>query len=234
MNEQINLNTDLLIEADGASPLPLSPGGGCFSGEMEVHFSGIEDVLAREIQNAGAVFGVVAWLTNERLLDELAAKEVASIIVQKEDFLRPESLDKHPTKERLRSKYGAVKGGWRFDKLPAPIHGMSCALDATIEGVRCAGVYDDYVRVHHKFAVFARHIRGGGDYDQCDAYEPYAVATGSYNWTNNANRSRENLVLIHNPDVAECYFKEWAQICAISESLDWEWEYIEPQWRIGT
>jgi len=67
-----------------------------------------------------------------------------------------------------------------------------------------------------------------------DRVEPYAVATGSYNWTETANRSRENIVIIHDGGIAARYMTEWANMCAISEPLDWNAEYVAPEWRIGT
>ena len=65
-------------------------------------------------------------------------------------------------------------------------------------------------------------------------YVPYAVWTGSFNLTETAEKSLENALLIKNPKIVEAYYKEYGQICAMSEPLNWESNWIEPQWRIGT
>jgi hypothetical protein len=63
---------------------------------------------------------------------------------------------------------------------------------------------------------------------------PRGVWTGSFNPTANGTRSRENAVLIEGVSIAAAYLKEWFQVYAISEPLDWESEWSEPQYRIGT
>jgi len=60
------------------------------------------------------------------------------------------------------------------------------------------------------------------------------VWTGSYNISKTAAKSLENVVIIHDKMVAEMYFNEWSQITALSEPLDWESEWCDPEWRIGT
>lgn len=41
-------------------------------------------------------------------------------------------------------------------------------------------------------------------------------------------------VKLENPVIAQAYYHEWEQIVAASEPLDWDSEYVKPQWRIGT
>ncbi len=36
------------------------------------------------------------------------------------------------------------------------------------------------------------------------------------------------------PEIMAAYAREWFQVYAISEPLDWESEWCEPQYRIGT
>jgi phosphatidylserine/phosphatidylglycerophosphate/cardiolipin synthase-like enzyme len=61
-----------------------------------------------------------------------------------------------------------------------------------------------------------------------------AVWTGSFNLTFNAQQSLENAVLLREPALVEAYFHEFGQIMAISEQLDWESDWVEPEHRIGT
>ena len=238
---EINLNKDALINIDyrldangkRVEALPLG-GAPVKSGSVEVLFDGIEDRILREIEKADAVFGVVAWLTNQALLRALRAKK-SSFVVQKEDFLRPCKGEPawHST---LRTLYSGRSGMSRFE---TPAHNLTTSGGDEIERTRCAGLAggrrdSGIPRIHHKFAVFARaEPRRMGRGEFCH-YEPYTVVTGSFNWTQNANRSRENLVIIHDPEISEGYWEEWARVIAISEPLNWEHSWIEPEWRIGT
>jgi len=77
--------------------------------------------------------------------------------------------------------------------------------------------------MHHKFAVFCS-----------SGFSPFAVATGSFNWTFNSAKSLENLVVVRDGAVAGAYLQEWSQIFALSEPLNWQSEWVKPQWRIGT
>ena len=46
---------------------------------------------------------------------------------------------------------------------------------------------------------------------------PFAVWTGSFNFSANANSHLENAVLIHNERIAEAYFNEFSQIYSLSQ-----------------
>lgn len=65
---------------------------------VTVFFDDLESALINEIGNATAVFGCVAWLTNENILKALAARS-CSIIVEKEIYLRPDAIDKQHVRE---------------------------------------------------------------------------------------------------------------------------------------
>jgi hypothetical protein len=34
--------------------------------------------------------------------------------------------------------------------------------------------------------------------------------------------------------VVEAYYREWERIEVISEPLNWETDWVEPEWRLGT
>lgn len=63
---------------------------------------------------------------------------------------------------------------------------------------------------------------------------PYAVWTGSFNITKNAGMSFENALYITDMAIVNAYYQEFSQITALSESLNWFKDWVEPQWRIGT
>lgn len=213
--------------------------------QVEVYFKNLEEHLIKRINEADSVFGCVAWLTSEKILQALSKKST-SIIVQKEDLWRPD-LDAERNfnwKEKLRTQYNSIRTKYcRYD-LPGP--GLSISGDPMIEGVRCVGYYNRErkpasPRMHHKFLVFTKEgmPREEDHYDGEDCGRPnpplpYAVWTGSFNFTYNGTQSFENAVYINDDCIASSYFDEYQQILALSEPLDWESDWCAPEWRIGT
>lgn len=197
------------------------------SGSVHVIFRDLEERLIECIEDADEVYGCVAWLTSEPILEALAGKQV-QIVVQKEDFLRPDVGQSSAWKARLHRLYDRLIQGYSRYSFPDPVGGMDYCGDPTVEAIRCVGNHNAsrnpaFPRAHHKFVVFCR-----------DGFTPYAVWTGSFNFTRNAGRSFENAVVINDPVIAQAYLKEWAQLLAISEPLDWQSEWVAPQWRIGS
>ncbi|MGG6325682.1 hypothetical protein ACQ5UC_18795 [Vibrio cholerae] len=60
------------------------------SNGINVYFRDLEKHLISHINKADLVVGAVAWLTSESILDALASVKNVQIVVQKEDFLRPD------------------------------------------------------------------------------------------------------------------------------------------------
>lgn len=82
--------------------------------------------------------------------------------------------------------------------------------------------------MHHKFLVFLKH-RVNSDLEEEQGlwpYIPYAVWTGSFNFTKNGAASLENALYLEDPAVSEAFCNEWAQMVEISEPLDWHSEYV--------
>lgn len=191
-------------------------------------FRNLEQELVSMISEADFVVGCVAWLTSEPILEALAAIHGAQIVVQKEDFLRPDMGASTAWKRHLRRMYDALEMPVDRSSLPSPVGGMSYCGSPYVDAVRCVGNHNAakspaFPRMHHKFVVFCR--RG---------LEPYAVWTGSFNFTKNAGSSLENALVLTDHGIVQAYFREWAQILAISEPLDWRSEWVAPQWRIGS
>jgi len=204
------------------------------SGSVRVYFRELAARLTTHIQESDAVLGCIAWLTHPGILDALSRKS-AAIVVQKEDFLRPDMGAKDNWKRDLRARYERLKctsSRYAFSNL---IGSLSYAGDPTIDAVRCVGNYNRekspaFPRMHNKFLIFCKL--------QDDGHEPvpvpYAVWTGSFNLTFNAANSLENAIYIEDPTVVEAYFKEFGQIMALSESLNWEDDWSAPEWRVGS
>jgi hypothetical protein len=211
--------------------------------KASAYFRDLEGSLLRHINEADAVVGCVAWLTSLKILSALASKQAASIVVQKEDFLRPDLGQlKSDWKTELRAHYEAINpisspghllAGWLEVRTSEDSVGCGSPLHAV--GIRCIGhrkaLESAMPRMHHKFLVFLRS-KNESDPDVEEGawpYQPYAVWTGSYNITKNGNASLENALFVQNAHLAEAYCNEWAQLIEVSESLDWTSEYAAPE-----
>ena len=248
-NEEVRINTSYAWSAqvatdlnnlkinnhDGpAEPLDAPP---VTADGMMVYFRNIENELVKRIADADAILGCVAWLTSKAILNALAQKDPVSIIVQKEDFLRPDLNSKNGWTKELRRRYEALTCSW--DRWDMDVW-LSTFGDQSIEAVRCVGNYNRakhpaFPRMHHKFIIFCKHVdRTWDDGPNEKGLSPYAVWTGSFNFTENAGRSLENALFITHPDITKAYRDEWKRIVSLSEPLDWESDWVAPEWRLGT
>jgi hypothetical protein len=196
---------------------------------LEIYFDNLEQQLIKHIEKADAVFGCVAWLTNFRILAALQKKQIVSIIVQKEDFLRPdiEVTNEQDWKTQLRKMYESLRCEIERYGMPGLLNKVSTNGDPSIDPIRCVGNYNSdkspaFPRMHHKFLVFCRNL------------SPYAVWTGSFNFTHNSVQSLENALYIERGDAAQAYYDEYAHIFTLSEPLNWHYTWINPDYRIGT
>lgn len=200
---------------------------------LDVHFDDLEIRLIQQIERHDVILGCVAWLTNERILRALAGKQVA-IVVQKEDFLRPDSGRRSRS---LRQLYDALQSPERF-QLPGTAGNLSTCADSSFQAVRCVGNHNSdrrpaFPRMHHKFCVFGMR-RPRSDVEEYERFSFDSVWTGSFNWTHNATKSLENALVIREPAVVDGYLDEFGHVFALSEPLDWTSPWCEPEWRIGT
>ncbi len=230
-----------------------------------VFFKDLEDHLINLIKEAQVVVGCVAWLTSIPILKALSEKKGISFIVQKEDFLRPDSMAMTNWKAQLHQLYDSLpKKLDRRDFYDTILGCMKCEPYALIDPVRCVGNCNidrqsAFPRSHHKFALFCKYSEDcnckacrrekhfySEDYglphcEYCDErksqinhIKPYAVWTGSFNFTKNAVMSFENAVVLHDSEIVKAFYKEYTQIAAISEPLDWTATWMEPQWKMQT
>lgn len=206
---------------------------------VEVIFRNHQARLLEEIGRWPIVLGCVAWLTDRQILRALAKCEHVNIVVQKEDFLRPDIGGRRAA--GLRPLYDALPSPLSRYELPAGISDFSYCSDPSIAAVRCVGNHNRqrlpaWPRMHNKFLIFCdRHVQTDGHWDEDRASVlPRRVWTGSYNLSATACRSWENAILIDNVEIANAYTHEFSQILTFSECLDWESEWIEPEYRIGS
>jgi hypothetical protein len=210
---------------------------------IEAYFDNLEDALIEKINKHknGFIFGCVAWLTSEPILNALATCKNVQILVQKEDFLRPDSDSKTHWNKKLQKLYGNLSFEYERHMLKDPIGELSFASDPTVHPVMCVGNHNKekhpaFPRSHHKFLVFCDYTENENKFDF--NYWPIAVWTGSFNFTKNATHSFENALYIEdksgNNPILQAYLNEHHQIFTLSEMLDWETTWIEPRYRIGT
>jgi len=216
---------------------------------IETHFKNLDQVLVEKIRQSEAVVGCVAWLTHEGILNALAkTKHGVSIVIQKEDFLRPDINQSGVNFSlRMRELYDQLKPitNWGERSFRKKIDQSGFDSNSTNEwymaaqepvdiSIRCVGYrkgINEFAlpRMHHKFLVFCKVVdESGYPFTEYEKYRPYAVWTGSFNMTKNGTMSLENGVYIESDDISLSYYKEWINMLLLSEALDWESEWAAP------
>jgi phosphatidylserine/phosphatidylglycerophosphate/cardiolipin synthase-like enzyme len=194
------------------------------------YFDHIKDHLIQHINAADCIIGCVAWLTSKDILQALEDKLV-SIIVQKEDFLRPDE-DDHENRREIKRLYSNLTPV-RRDQLPDTALNYCAMGDFTWgkEGaVRCVGHSSprkqvSTPRMHHKFVIFCKRNRS--------KFEPYSVWTGSFNFSETASKCAENAIVLNDSKIVDGYMQEYGALAAISEPLNWTSRWCAPQYKLG-
>ena len=217
----------------------LSDGAEFKNVHTEVVFRNIEKRLIELIEEYkdGAIFGCVAWLTSENILNALAKCKNVQIIVQKEDFLRPDTNSGKGWTTKLRKLYNNLNNEFCQHNHKHLAENLSyCSPNWNT--VFCVGNYNSdkkpaFPRAHHKFVVFCRTNEENDEYKLLRA-TPEKVWTGSFNFTQNAGNSLENVVILSGEDVSDFYYREFCNVLGMAEELDWTSEWSEPLFRVGT
>jgi hypothetical protein len=191
--------------------------------ETNVYFNDLENKLIEKINEASYVIGCVAWLTNKKIIKALEKKEGVKIIIQKEKFLKRDynyyiCFNKYYV--NLRKGYKSLPNLFNnIDNINVEenspmfqICNKKLSDDTDLDGIRCFGYANmrNKPLMHHKFMVFL-------DKDMV----PYGIWTGSYNFTNNANRCLDNVLYTSNITLIEKYIEEFEQLLFLSERLNW-------------
>jgi phosphatidylserine/phosphatidylglycerophosphate/cardiolipin synthase-like enzyme len=204
--------------------------------KVDIVFKNHKKRLLTLIKEYPIIFGCIAWLTDKDLLDAFSKKEAVSIVIQKEDFLRPDLAHNNDWKNYLRRRYERIPHFPTRYAFPGLISRLSYCGDPTIKAIRCVGNYNSekapaFPRMHNKFLVFS-NIQN--DLDKGSEIIHKCVWTGSFNLTKNATQSFENSIIIRDERAASAYFEEFSQIMALSEPLNWNSTWVAPEWRIGS
>ena len=241
-------------------------GGKC--GKAEVVFRNHEKRLIELIMEKvdGFIFCAVAWFTNYNILDALAEAVgrgvYVAVVVQKEDFLRPDRKEKYESfKATLRRKYDALDMVDTYEFVQRYLCVLAqdaisdcdgylydySSISGLISAVRCVGNHNvdkssSFPRMHHKFFVFGDKftvpcedtIMDGGEFEEHETLVPRMVWTGSFNASVTACRSFENAVIIEGGAEAKKYAQEFSLMFMISEPLDWTSDWIAPTFEYMT
>jgi len=224
--------TKLMIPTDGLEGEAQVDNGATATCRVEAIFRDHRRKLIEEISRYPVVVGCIAWLTDHAVLRALATRKAVSIVVQKEDFLKPDSGGSPSALRRLYDDLpGLERWGFRHTA------GYSYCGGGDNSAVRCVGNHNAdkrpaFPRMHNKFLVFCERVAVPGE--DCWDIEPAKVWTGSYNISDNATRSWENAVLIDDRSIADAYAREYGQIFGLSEPLDWSSAWSAPEYRIGS
>ena len=211
---------------------------------VKAYFGELASPLSYHISQSHFVVGCCAWLTHELVISALAQVwGGCQIICQKEDFLRPDSASTRGWKTRLHDLYDTLKchvGRFECAKVAEMPELSVCMDEGQMHPMRCVGNHNSdrhpaFPRMHHKFLVFCGVIESEDEHPYYNwKPQPKAVWTGSFNPTANGTRSRENAIVVEGEHIALAYFREWYQMFALSEPLDWESDWCHPEYRIGT
>jgi phosphatidylserine/phosphatidylglycerophosphate/cardiolipin synthase-like enzyme len=210
---------------------------------LRAYFTDLEARVVERILEADVIVGCVAWLTNPRILSALAAvPRGVSIIVQKEEFLRPDLdvRDRDGWRSDLRTRYEALR---TLECWPDTLNMATYALvdELRIQPVRCVGMLREgspaQPRMHHKFLVFCKQqsatsTSAAGGTESASWPEPFAVWTGSFNFTINGCHSLENAVFIKDKRIAKGFYQEWQNVAWLSEPLDWTSRWVNQEWSV--
>jgi hypothetical protein len=163
-----------------------------------------------------------------------SAKKAVGIVVQKEDFLRPDGGNWR--QKRQREAYARLPRFTRYSLGQTGHCDYAGAPES--DAIRCVGAHNStksaaFPRKHNKFLVFCRTTAVDAEVSY-ETYEPYAVWTGSFNLTHNASNSLENAILIRDKRISTAFLDEFGLIFGVSEKLDWSQSWSAPEYRIGS
>lgn len=158
--------------------------------------------------------------------------KICQVVMQKEDWMRPDYDGKHPAKTRP----DLYMGGAGFYRIGLDVlSGLSYCSDPRVERFRCFGIAGDPARrpvMHHKFLVGCATV-GDESRNSGLSLDPQTVWVGSFNMTKGSCRNMDS-ALVLGKEPAAAYFQEWVDIVTHSEPLNFEHEWCEPQWRQGS
>ena len=211
--------------------------------DIEIYFKNIERQIINKIKKYDNVVGCIAWLTNENILVELAKKKSVLIIVQEEDFLRPD-INFDGNNKKWKKKIFKLYNELQKNKKNIPLNcfGISYMQCGVNSGIRRLGKINEnklpaFPRMHNKFIICYNDFEFEiVENEPKDFKINGEILSGSYNYTENSNNSLENVVCIKDEEIVYRYYLQFAEIAIMSVPLDWnsEWNPSESELRYGS
>lgn len=159
------------------------------------HFSGIKEAIVGYLSKADGAYVCAAWFTCPEILAALGTLGDVSLLIGD-----PAKVTRghHEYRRGLVEDIVDTLGSKACHVYSIPVHAPPEPGTSEIPS---------YQLMHHKFIVL---IRNG---------DPYAVITGSYNYTKAAAYNIENIVYIEIPDIAAQYAAEFVSCIKRSTPL---------------
>ena len=116
--------------------------------DLEVVFRNQKKRLLKLIRDYPYVCGCVAWLTDMQVLSAMADMKHVSIIVQKEDFLRPDLNNSSDFYMNLRKAYESLPTTFGRLWVEGLVGRLSMTSDYTLDSIRCMGNHNSDKNQH--------------------------------------------------------------------------------------
>ncbi|WP_206483268.1 phospholipase D-like domain-containing protein [Thalassotalea sp. G2M2-11] len=190
---------------------------------LKVVFDNIELEVCKEIEKHNLIVGCTLTLSNEKIIEALSSNEKeVCIIVDKKSSLKKQRFLKDSSSNLTAFKFDPSTFGDLYlltspdvkqinNKDPIRLFGLST------EPYEEVGDDNEtrkrYPLSHQKFLVFC-------NYDNDGTISAEKIVTGSFNFSDNAPYSRENVIFINDPKVANLFYREWQRIATLSEPLN--------------
>lgn len=161
--------------------------------KVAFHNSYLVERICEYIEKSHSVVGCIAWFTSKQILGALQSKP-SCIILKNDDYLDSRSREFDRTLREFMNQvtfYPNREQNPKFGDVIQPFLIVNLS----------------YGIMHNKFIVLERDD------------VPYAVITGSFNFTNNASSNLENIVYIESKEIAEGYRKYWSNILEAASTL---------------
>lgn len=157
--------------------------------KVDVHFDNIKDQILTLINNAENDIKIcMAWFTDKNLMNKLLEKLDQGLNV--EICMLDDKFNRIKLPKEYGSKLENLKNYWADLKSFQDKHGKLNIVPKHLGFI------------HHKFAVI----------------DNKTTVTGSYNWSVNASKNKENIVIIEDVTIAEKYISQLKEIISINHN----------------
>lgn len=183
----------------------------------------LQDVLLEHIAGSDAVIGCVGWLTSKAVIDALAARPAGSSFIVDKGYVSKNAWvsARYSAFHRMISLGESV---WDNTALHV-LKPVTSVLDPVrILGFAGGAAGQASPMMHHKFAVMLKRQSG--------ELVPSSVLLGSYNFSDNADRSLEFLNVSRDPVVIRAFLSEFAALYVLlSEPFNSQAPLPKPEWK---